>query len=167
MKTVILTTIILFASVLFSNAQNPAEKNNLTGVWQQYIPASRITEDQQTGQLNLDTATMRPGVHYKFFMEDGHFISLFATQVVSKIIITGTYEVLSPGVYVEHVEEHMSPAYAHQDIELEYQFLTDDVFVMSYMNGFGNKVFEIWKEVKFGNPAEELAKLRQKAQNEN
>ncbi len=160
MKTSILTATFLFLSVFLLNAQNSSDKNPFEGIWQMYIPTdgNPVTENQQTGELSLDSSKIKPGYSYKFFSKDGYFTTLFATPVVSRITIMGTYEVLSPGVYVEHVKEHTNPAYANRDTELAFQFLSDDVFVMSYENEFGNRVFEAWKQVIFGSPREELMK---------
>ncbi len=148
------------------NAQESFNINPFEGVWQMYISAggNPVVENQETGELSIDFTKVRPGYNYKIFSRDGHFVTLFATQVVSKLTIMGTYEVLSPSIYIEHVKEHTNPAYSNRDTELEYRFIGDDAFIMSYANEHGGKSLELWMKLKFGNPAAELMKLRKKEQ---
>jgi len=169
MKTTFLTTAFLLLSVMLLKAQDSFNMNPFEGIWQMYIPAggNPLIENQETGELSLDSTKVRPGYNYKIFGKNGDFVTLFATQVVSKLTIMGTYEVLSPGIYIEHVKEHTNPAYANRDTELQYRFISDDVFIMSYDNEYGQKSSEIWKQVKFGSPAEELMKLQQKERKAN
>ncbi|MCK3683265.1 DUF4488 domain-containing protein [Maribellus sp. YY47] len=169
MKTTILTTVFLVLSVVVLKAQDSFNMNPFEGVWQMYIPVggNPLVENKENGELSLDSAKVRPGYNYKIFSADGHFVTLFATQMVSKLTIMGTYEVLSPGIYIEHVKEHTNPAYANKDTELEYRFIGDDIFIMTYENEFGNKSLEVWKQVTFGNPMEELVRLRQLEQKKN
>lgn len=169
MKTIILIPVFLLFSAILLNAQESFNMNPFEGVWQMYISVggNPVIENQETGELSIDSTKVRASYNYKIFSGDGRFVALFATQVVSKLTIMGTYEVLSPNIYIEHVKKHTNPAYANRDTELEYKFIGDGAFIMSYANEHGGKSMELWMQVKFGSPAEELMKLRQKEQQSN
>lgn len=151
MKIFALTSVFLFVFFAFGNGQDTVNANPLEGVWQMYVPqgGNPVIENQETGELSIDSGKLKPTNFYKFFCKNGDFLALVATPVVSKLTITGTYEVLSPDSYVEHVKEHSNPAYAHRDTELKYRFIGNDVFIMSYVNQLGGISIEIWIKVKF------------------
>ncbi|WP_298651425.1 DUF4488 domain-containing protein [uncultured Proteiniphilum sp.] len=161
----ILTTLFLSLCSFVLNAQTTndvSSKPSLQGVWQMCNPTGNyLATNPQTGEITLDTTKLQPVYFYKVFGNKDELTAMFITPVLSLITISGTYEVLSPNQYIEHVDYHSNPNYTNRDITLDYTFITDDYVLSSYKNEMGMTAQEVWKRLKQGNPATELNKLKE------
>src|SRR5690554_1681720 len=119
----ILTVLFLSFFCFLLNAQTMDELSNtpsLQGVWQLYNPTGNfLITSPETGTAELDETKLRPTNFYKIYSDKNELKALFISPVLSLITISGTYEVISPNQYVEHVDYHSNPNFANRDVTLD------------------------------------------------
>lgn len=159
----ILTVLFLSFFCFLLNAQTTDELSNthsLQGIWQLYSPTGNfLITNQETGTTEVDETKLRPNNFYKIYSDKNELKALFISPVLSLITISGTYEVISPNQYVEHVDYHSNPDFANRDVTLDYSFISDDYLQLSYKTEMGMVAREVWKRLKQGSPNVELNKL--------
>ena len=167
------TTSIFLLSIFSFFVLHAQEKTELTaqqkfvGVWQLCtVTAKDIKFDQTTGKISIDTTNIQTGNNYKIFGQGGEFTALAFSPIVSGVsvvtvsvvTIAGTYEVESDK-YIENVGFHSNPNYANRRMELPYEFIGNNFFMMNYKTTAGTIAAEVWKRVKQGNLSTEINKL--------
>lgn len=159
-----LTVVFLSFFCFLLNAQTMDKLGNtpsLQGVWQLYSPTGNfLITNQETGTTELDETKLRPNNFYKIYSDTNELKALFISPALSLITISGTYEVISPNQYVEHVDYHSNPNFANKDVTLGFSFITDDYLLLSYKTEMGMTAREVWKRLKQGSPNVELNKLK-------
>ncbi|MDR2002693.1 MAG: DUF4488 domain-containing protein [Prevotella sp.] len=130
----ILMTVL--AVTLNIQAQETTDKPSLTGIWRLYRPAGN------TGN-NTSAALAATGMH-KIFYENGRFANLAVSSETTSIYVYGTYEILSPTQYVEHIEKSFYSAHTGVDNVLTFKFRDANCFILSFNLPDGQKIEEIW-----------------------
>jgi hypothetical protein len=168
MKTTSIFLLLIF-SFFVLHAQEKAEltaQQKFVGVWQLCtVTAKDIKFDQTTGKILIDTTNIQTRQIHKIFGQGGEFTALAVSSIVSVVTIAGTYEVESDK-YIENVGFHSNPNYANRRIELPYEFIGDNFFMMNYKTPAGTIAAEVWKRVKQGNISTETMKMIEKGAGE-
>jgi hypothetical protein len=135
----------LFIALLTVNpgitAQEKTEEPSLAGIWRMYLPIG----DAGTNDTKL---VLKPTGLHKIFYENGRFINLSVSSEKTIITVYGTYDILSPTQYVEHIEKSFYSAHAGADNILAFKFRDADCLILSFSLQNGRKIEEIWCRVK-------------------
>jgi hypothetical protein len=153
MKTTktIFTVILSAFTFLMSNAQNETDQDDLlrfAGLWQLCGNLNGLPEiDPATGEPDINFAQLRMSNSYKIFGKGGEFTAISIASLGSiRIVITGSFEVVSGNRYIEHVDYHSNPDFANRPTELGYVFFAkDSYYISSYELSPGRIVSEIYK----------------------
>ncbi|MDR2145454.1 MAG: DUF4488 domain-containing protein [Tannerella sp.] len=118
--------------------------NTLTGIWRTYHNINPYDSiDNVYGRLEA-------GDLHKILDANGQLTLLLVQPRGSKIVGYGTYTILSPTEYVEHVEQlYTNHDFSGKDNKITVKFVDDNTILVTYGAGTVN---EIWKRVERGIP---------------
>ena len=145
---VLLMGVSLWAGATSVRGQRQAQESNLKGIWQMcfYVSAS----PDMIGEL-------KPSNSFKVLSDNGKFVNMTVIPNRGAIIIgSGTYEISSDSIYVEHVEKSLDLPQLTGADNILYFTLKDDaeLMVLKYFiknDRQGNEIntwcYETWKRV--------------------
>jgi protein TonB len=146
-------SLLLLASAFWgasAAAQEKPSTSPLVGVWRH--SSSAVMHKDFMHQMQIDTTATYHNFtpHVKLLDKGGKFTSLFIADNISFISEYGTYEILSPDRYVEHVEKSYAQTYTEKDNTIVYKFLSSNYLLLLYGDDRtykGYKGIEVWVRV--------------------
>jgi TonB family protein len=101
-------------------------------------------------KVQLDTTHLTFTPLQKLLGRDGRFYNLLNTGNASLTTKEyGTYDILSPSQYVEHVAKSATSTYAGKDNVITYNILSNNILVLSYgPDSSSYRQVELWRRIK-------------------
>jgi TonB family protein len=131
-----------------SAAQDRSNTSLLWGTWR--YSSSMVVPKDSVDKVQFDTTHLTFKPLRKLLGCDGKFYNLLNTGNASLTTKEyGTYDILSPSQYVEHVAKSAASTCAGKDNVITYNFLNNNLLLLSYeLDSSNYRQVELWGKIR-------------------